>query len=250
MKILASDYDGTLNVGGTVSKENIQAIQKWCAAGNLFGMVSGRYIASIRSFLEKDNIPYDFLIGNNGSVITNAAGEIIKRICIPHETAMALLQEIFKYEAHHVSASYNERSLWVNAQNRIWTDEQGLHVDDTCIAYVTQISANFYSPEDALAVRDACMAAFAGQIRGAMPTIQSIDFNHAEVGKDEGIRRLLEMRGIEPEIILTVGDGENDLPMLEAPDFCGYAMQSSMPVVLERISRTTGSVAALIEEHL
>ncbi len=250
MKVLACDYDGTLNVGGTVSKENLEAIDAWRDAGNLFGMVSGRYIASIREFLQKDNVPYDFLIGNNGSVITDSAGKIIKRICIPHETAMALLQEIFQYEAHHVSVSYDEKSLWVTAQSRIWTDGQVLHVDDTCIKYVTQVSANFFCPEDALAVRDAGVTAFFGQIRGMMPTIQSIDFNHASVDKAAGLRRLMELRGIHPDIILTVGDGENDLAMLEAPDFCGYAMQSSMSVVLERISRTTKSVAALIEEYL
>jgi hydroxymethylpyrimidine pyrophosphatase-like HAD family hydrolase len=47
-----------------------------------------------------------------------------------------------------------------------------------------------------------------------------------------------------------VGDGENDIAMLTAPDFCGYAMQSAMPVVLEQVSRTTESVAALIERYL
>lgn len=250
MKILACDYDGTLNVCGTVSKENLEAIDKWRAAGNLFGMVSGRYIASIREFLQKDNVPYDFLIGNNGSVITDSAGKIIKRICIPHGTAMALLQEIFQYEAHHVSVSYDEKSLWVTARSRIWTDGQGLHVDDACIKYVTQVSANFFRPEDAIAVRDACVTAFSGQIHGMMPTIQSIDFNHASVDKAAGIRRLLEMRGIAPDVILTVGDGENDLAMLEAPDLCGYAMESAMPMVLERVSRRTKSVAALIEAYL
>ena len=40
MKILACDYYGTLNVGGVVSQENIEAIAAWRAAGNLFGMVS------------------------------------------------------------------------------------------------------------------------------------------------------------------------------------------------------------------
>ena len=134
--------------------------------------------------------------------------------------------------------------------SKVHAESYALVVDGTCIEQVTQISATLLCPEDAVALRDACAKVFGDHIKGKMPTIQSIDFNRADVNKAEGIRRLLELRGIDPEIILTVGDGENDLAMLEALDFCGYAMQNSMPVVVERVSRTTESVAALIEEYL
>jgi len=43
MKIIASDYDGTLNEGG-MDEEKRLAIRKWQEAGNLFGIVSGRRI--------------------------------------------------------------------------------------------------------------------------------------------------------------------------------------------------------------
>ena len=74
MKILASDYDGTLNVQGVVSKENIEAIAAWRAAGNLFGVVSGRNLGSIKKFVDKDGVPYDYMVGCNGSVMTDAQG--------------------------------------------------------------------------------------------------------------------------------------------------------------------------------
>ena len=41
MKIIASDYDGTLNHGGIDDKKR-NAIKEWRKAGNLFGIVSGR----------------------------------------------------------------------------------------------------------------------------------------------------------------------------------------------------------------
>lgn len=250
MKILACDYDGTLNVGGTVSKENLDAIQKWRAAGNLFGMVSGRYLDSIRNRLDKDGVSYDYLIANNGAVITNGQGEVVYRSCIMPHKAKALLDEIRKYSLHHISISFGKTYLTVKPDSKVHAESHALFVDGTCIEHVTQISATLLCPEDAVALRDACAKMFGDHIKGKMPTIQSIDFNRADVNKAEGIRHLMELRGIKPEIILTVGDGDNDLAMLEAPDFCGYAMQSSMPVVLERVSRTTNSVAALIEEYL
>lgn len=250
MKILASDYDGTLNVGGTVSKENIEAIQKWCAAGNLFGMVSGRNLGSLKKFMDKDKVPYDFLVGCNGAVITDAEGNAVGDACVSPRMAKTLLREIHRYEAHYVSASYDWGSTPALADSDIRADDSVLVIDGVRVGRVYQVSGYYTCPEHALSVRNACEALFPGQIKGLMPSPQGIDFVRVGTNKAEGIRSLVRNRGIEPEVILTVGDGENDLDMLLAPDFCGYAMQSAMPAVLEKVSRTTKSVAALIEEYL
>ena len=123
-------------------------------------------------------------------------------------------------------------------------------IDEVRLDRVLQVSGWFTCPEHALAVRKTCQEMFPGQITGLMPTGQSIDFVCAGTDKASGIRKLAKNRGLTPEVILTVGDGDNDLAMLAAPDFCGHAIQSAMPVVLGQVSRTTESVAALIEEYL
>ena len=41
MKIICSDYDGTLNHGG-ITDEKLSAIRKWQENGKLFAVVSGR----------------------------------------------------------------------------------------------------------------------------------------------------------------------------------------------------------------
>lgn len=250
MKILASDYDGTLNVSGTVSEENLRAIEAWRAAGNVFCMVSGRYLTSIRNRLTKDGVIYDYLIANNGSVITNGQGEVVCRTCILPHKAKALLDEIIKYPLHHISISFGQTHLLVRPDSKVYADEFALTVDGNRIEHVTQISATLLCPEEAHALRDACQSKLGDHIRGKMPTVQSIDFNRTDVGKDEGIRRLVAEQGLAPDVIITVGDGENDLDMLLAPDFCGYAMQNSMPGVLGVVDRRTESVAVLIKEYL
>lgn len=250
MKILASDYDGTLNVQGVVSKENIDAIAAWRAAGNLFGVVSGRNLGSIYHTLERDGVPYDFMIGCNGSVLTDEHGKPAGHRCIPARVAKALFGEIFRYEAHYVAASYDWGSLDVQASTDLRAEDTCLTIDGERMDHVLQVSAWFPRPEYAHAVRNACEGLFPGQIKGLMPTAQSIDFVCAGTDKASGIRRLCACRGLDPELVLTVGDGDNDLDMLTAPDFCGYAMESSMPVVLGQVSRTTESVACLIEDYL
>ena len=250
MKILACDYDGTLNVGGTVSKENIEAIQKWRAAGNLFGMVSGRYLRYLREFMAKDGVQYDFLIGNNGAVISDEQGRASECISISLQTVFALLEKIRATNPNHISVSYDEESVLVTPESTVCLEDGALVIDGKSITEVTQLHANFKEDGKAASLRDACAQAFGDEVQCIMPGIFGVDFISVRAGKPVGLRRLLELRGLEAEIVLTVGDGDNDLAMLTAPDFCGYAMQSSMPVVLEQVSRTTKSVAALIERYL
>ena len=68
MKIIATDYDGTLNHNG-ITDEKRKAISKWRKSGNLFGAVSGRGIKSLLEVIQDKIFEYDFLIANNGAII-------------------------------------------------------------------------------------------------------------------------------------------------------------------------------------
>ena len=250
MKILACDYDGTLNVGGVVSQENLEAIAAWRAAGNLFGMVSGRYLRYLREFMAKDGVEYDFLIGNNGAAVSDENGNTAECIAIPTELAADLLATIRNHEPRHISVSFDEASVLVTPESQVRVQDGALIIDGNRIYPVTQMHANFTEADRAAQLRDDCQALVGDEVQCIMPGIFGVDFISVHAGKPVGIRRLLELRDLHPELILTVGDGDNDLAMLTAPDFCGYAMESSMPVVLERVSRRTESVAALIQRYL
>ena len=69
MKIFASDYDGTLRLGDLVSQYDKNAIAKWQKQGNLFGLVSGRSMESMREEAVKNDLHADFYIGNNGGAV-------------------------------------------------------------------------------------------------------------------------------------------------------------------------------------
>lgn len=57
MKILASDYDGTLRTEELVDINDIHAIQEFRKAGNVFGLVTGRSMESIQMEIEKIRSP-------------------------------------------------------------------------------------------------------------------------------------------------------------------------------------------------
>ena len=76
MKIIATDFDGTLSYNGKISEEDKAAIKRFRDAGNKFGVVTGRDIEM--SFWVRNAFPdVDFIISCTGGVITDDKGKII-----------------------------------------------------------------------------------------------------------------------------------------------------------------------------
>ena len=94
MKIIGSDYDGTLTHGG-IDDVKRQAIADWRAAGNIFAIVSGRASYSLHLTQEVDRIPFDYFIAYNGGIILNEKGEpLFERTCTTL-SAKRLLKDLF-----------------------------------------------------------------------------------------------------------------------------------------------------------
>ena len=74
MKLLASDYDGTLKYLDHVTQQDLDSIQRWKAAGNLFVMDTGRSMESILEEAKKYGIPADYYITNNGGMLFDKDG--------------------------------------------------------------------------------------------------------------------------------------------------------------------------------
>ena len=94
MKILFSDYDGTLYIDGKVSAENVETIREWRAKGNLFAMASGRQHDNLHEVLTNAGVEYDYLLCFNGSEIFDREGRCLYRSSIPAKHLPALYQLI------------------------------------------------------------------------------------------------------------------------------------------------------------
>ena len=62
MKIIGSDYDGTLNFGG-IDEKKLSAIERWRDAGNIFSLVSGRGPDSVLELYEEKKFGCDYGVG-------------------------------------------------------------------------------------------------------------------------------------------------------------------------------------------
>ena len=61
MKLLVSDFDGTLFIDYPSLEKNIHAIQRFREEGNLFVINSGRNYTSLMKEIKQYQIPYDIL---------------------------------------------------------------------------------------------------------------------------------------------------------------------------------------------
>lgn len=73
-KLLVSDYDGTFSRD---IKENTKEIRDFIDNGNIFSLASARSYKSLKDETIKHNIPYNYLICNNGGTLFDNNDNII-----------------------------------------------------------------------------------------------------------------------------------------------------------------------------
>ncbi|MBE6626398.1 MAG: HAD-IIB family hydrolase [Ruminococcaceae bacterium] len=245
MKIIASDYDGTLNEGG-VGEEKRIAIRKWREEGNLFGIVSGRGIANLISLAEEDGVECDFLIGDNGASVAKGNGDIISETLCDGEVAREIIEYFFTkgctwswvrpYPECIVLPEGSEPKPWEKTPSTMPKIEK-----------FTQISAAFESPEKAELSAVELRKRYGDKLN-ILQNGHCIDIVRLDVNKAVGIYKLLEAVGAKYEDIITVGDNFNDADMIK--EFNSYAMDNAVPLIKELAGRTTLGVTDLIYSEL
>ena len=91
--LICSDFDGTLFADGIISKENADAIRYFQENGGYFTITSGRYPAFLgkyRNFVDANT----YLIGLNGTIISNYDGSDVLRQGFLHSDASEVVKKI------------------------------------------------------------------------------------------------------------------------------------------------------------
>jgi len=72
MRLLASDYDGTLASHGVIQPEALAAVRRWKAANGLFAIVTGRKLEDLFAWFPHRDV-LDAVAAEDGAVVWNAA---------------------------------------------------------------------------------------------------------------------------------------------------------------------------------
>lgn len=245
MKIIATDYDGTLNHNGIDDKKRL-AIKEWRSAGNLFGVVSGRGIKSLLEVIEDKDFEYDFLIANNGAIIFDKELNILAETRCDGSYAVPLIADLFEWGCTYANID-KDVALPVRSDEKECEEGECTLEVLPAITYFNQISTWLNTVEEAAVV----VKKINGKYKNVLNPLQNgtcIDIVPASVNKARGIYALLDVVGGKYEDVIAVGDNINDTHMIA--EFRSYAMANGVDSIKALANEITESITDLIYKEL
>ncbi len=245
MKIIASDYDGTLNHGGIDDKKR-NAIKEWREAGNLFGLVSGRGPSSLIELCHRNDLDCDFLLAANGAVIMDGNGKRLAESRCDGALAKPLLEFLMSTGCCWADIHTEFKCTVDERDDERFEDEFTLETLPE-IPWFNQINTFLPSVEEAARVTDEIRKNF-GSYLNPLQNGTCIDIVSADMNKAQGLYGLLKIVGAEYGDMITVGDNINDTHMIA--EFRSYAMENAVQSIKDIADYITPGVTELIEKEL
>lgn len=246
MRIIGSDYDGTLNHNGIDGKK-IKALENWRNQGNIFALISGRGPENLLELYNKKPFPCDYLIANNGTIIMKTDGTVISDIRCDSSLTVPLLKLLFKKNCPwgDIQTSF---PCTVHANFKDCKDADDYTLENMPeIPYFNQISTFLPDFETAAKVT-ACIREQFGDKLNPLQNGVCIDIVRADMNKAKGLYILMEHLGAKYDDIIAVGDNINDIDMIK--EFRSYAMENGVEVIKELADYVTPGITELIEKEL
>ena len=245
MKILGSDYDGTLNHGG-INENKRAAIRAWRACGNKFGIVSGRAADSFLIAKEKDLIDLDFFIAYNGGMIINEDGIVLHQVACNNVSVHEFLQFVFGLGFSYAHVFDHRHFLVRPNEATLKAGEISLSQLES-LPHFFQISIRITPIEETAKAVEQLEKAYGDRLT-ALQNGVCIDVVPKGVNKAAGLAQLAKLYQAKASDVIAVGDNVNDLDMIRA--FRSYAMENGVDAVKEAATFTTESITELILREL
>lgn len=251
MKLFATDYDGTLKVDGTIQEKDLLSIYQWKAKGNLFVIDTDRSMESILEQVQLYKLPVDYFVTNNGGMAFDASQKEIFSTYLDPVMAIDIMY-IAKMVGGIVSYVVNDGFY----RHRIIVDDQleekrypNLAPDITeaqlhAQGKYAQIVLSMASKEQALQLEKRINDHFADQIV-AYANQYVVDVVPKNISKATGIARICAQHHIDKNNIYTIGDGNNDIPLITFSPH-GAAVDWASEEVKNQASQVVGSIAELL----
>jgi len=243
MYILASDFDGTLSYGG-VSEKNREAIRKFRAAGNRFGIVTGRDYWMYET-LVKEGIEFDFVLALNGAMAINTDGTYLW--CENAKNTNGTIRRITEYlgnEWHTYLSCLVERQRTTYAISEEYAKNALPPEKSDEITEFTHLNTHFQKDEYAAKAAAEINRRW-GDTVNALQNGICIDIPPKGIDKGQGVARYAQVVGVEADKIYCVGDNMNDMAMITR--FHGCAVANARAEVKEAAEAEYEGVWAVTE---
>lgn len=245
MKIIASDYDGTLNHGGIDDKKR-NAIKEWRKKGNKFGIVSGRVADDLLMIYNKDKFEADFLLACNGAIILTTDGKILKETRCAGVDLKEFLDYLFSFGLTWASIQGDKKYV-IDEDDSERFDYEFTRKTLPEIPYFVQISVQLKNDEESYKLTEKIKEKYGGFLN-PLQNGCCIDIVSSTMNKAQGLYDYLELVGGKYEDMITVGDNINDTHMIK--EFRSYAMANGVQSIKDIADYETESITELIEKEI
>ena len=252
-RLLVTDFDRTLNVDGSISGRNREAIRQWREEGNLFAVATGREEMVLRGLLQENDVETDYLICSNGANIVSWEGKKLFQKTMDDDTAWQLTEFLIKEYAISVDVTLTEERVQVNGmETEVETETEILYygINRKCSleefrklrGQVLQVHIRFPERDSTRKAAEKTERLYAETAAFANET--NLDIVAKGVDKAEAVSFLLNQ--IKEKCLPSViGDSFNDVGMICR--FRGYAMTAASEEVKKYAANSFDSVADCID---
>ena len=245
--ILASDFDGTMFVGHELNPKNLEFINEFKSEGNKFGIVTGRDLYMTKLVIEEYHIPFDFIICNNGTVVYDSEynvmfGEVLddriyQQLLSDQDLDRSYYRVISNPDGRYIIEGFDVEGTRNQYYTEVITMEEARGLKN-----VYQVDTKYENHDIVLGMIDKAEQKYPTiQIH---PNIETIDYAPPGTNKCHALEEVVAHFG--DENVVTIGDGLNDLKMIEKYD--GYAMANGLDIVKKRAYKVVENFYDLKEE--
>lgn len=225
--VVFSDIDGTIsNSEHKISDSDLKAIKECTLNGLPIILSTGRRYAHSKTLYDKLGAKSGYFITEQGAVITDANGKIIKKYAISSKDSEQIVEAYKKYKE---SKPDIPTTMLVFKNGDIFT-EKGSQTEDSwgpvkiIDSFDTLFEDNemptkfiFYQFKDE---DNDNLTAFLRKNLSTNLQISQTANKHCEITSPEAtkgnaVKAILELMGVEPCNAAVIGDAENDIPMIK-----------------------------------
>lgn len=194
MRIIASDFDNTIFFMKEDEKnqKNIAAIKKFIDLGNIFIIITGRNYKDLKKDLEKYDIPYTYLICDDGAKIFDENDECINTIRLGYNAINNVIP-ILEQE----NADYYLDDGYTKNDNK-----------KDCVKIVINCLSVEEKKRMVEIVKHSDIHIYASRYH--------VNIINKVVNKERALRKLFELENLDINMLNVIGDNDNDYQMLKS----------------------------------
>lgn len=275
IKLVALDLDGTLfDNSSRISKRNLTAIRSITDKGIHVVISTGRPFEGI-PFDQIKGTGINYAITANGSGIYEiSTGKCLYENAMDEELVTPILNFLLTRDIHmdafiggkgytpiqcvetaqKLTVPSSIKNYIITTRTRLDNILQFIHENQL---KVQKMTLNFYPATDGTLIDRETVRKFLvsnPSITTVCGGYNNLEFTRADANKGVGLRKLVEILGVNPDATMAIGDTENDLAIIEAAGI-GVAMGNATDAVKARAdyvttTNTKDGVAAAIEHFI